>query len=279
MSIDKISHFVQSPHYEEMFFSGAKVNILRQLISEYQASLGLQRLEWAERNVVGKFIATKHYDLNNDQLYELLDSHGVLPKTVRIKWNSLNELEQHSLQENCLASKPYLKFTPKRINQEERDGGHISYRNDLVNYGIDGLLANWKQQKWIYSRLFDQWNALRVSALTEMLKTKQITISLSEGKLSVVIPDPCVDTNAAFQWGGTELLQRCGKIDMEQVKLLAAKGYYSMTEVQKHLKVVDVRTKYILLTLTSERNMMEGMIQQSNRYSWVNLRSQKGWEV
>lgn len=40
---------------------------------------------------------------------------------------------------------------------------------------------------------------------------------MSEEELSVFNPDPCVDTNAAFKWGGTELLKQRGKIDMEQV--------------------------------------------------------------
>ncbi|MEK4439263.1 hypothetical protein [Paenibacillus sp. FSL K6-2862] len=279
MSIKNITSFVQSSLYEEMYCSRAKANIIRQLISEYQAALGLQRIEWTEQNVVGKFVATKQYDLKNLQLYELLDSHGVLPKAVRIKWSRLNESEQFSLQECRLASKPYLRITPKGTDLWQREEDISSYNNALANYDIFGLLDQWKHQKWIYSRLFDRWSALRNSALKEMLDTKQFTISLSAGKLSVVSPDPCVDTNAAFQSGGTELLQRCGKIDLEQVKLFAAKGYFSMTQIQEHLKVLNVRTKYILLTLTSERNMMVGMIQQSNRYSWMNLRSQKGWEA
>ncbi|TDL69375.1 hypothetical protein E2R58_09455 [Paenibacillus amylolyticus] len=279
MSIESVIHFVESSSYKEMHRSVTKVNFLRQLISDYQASLGLNRLEWTPHDVVGKFFATKQYDMKNEQLYELLDSHGVLPKVVRIKWNWLNKSDQDSLQECRLASKPYLRFTPKRIDQEQREGGLISYRNDLANYDIYGLLDKWKHQKWIYSRLFDQWNALLISAQTEMQKTKQFKISLFEGKLSVVTPDPYVDTIAAFQWGGTELLLRCGKIDMEQVKLFVAKGYFSMTQVQEHLKVIGVSTKYILQTLTSERNMMEGMIQQSNRYSCMNRLSQEGWKV
>ncbi|MBE7680086.1 hypothetical protein [Paenibacillus sp. P13VS] len=279
MSIDNIIHFVQSPHYEEMCCSRSRVKILRQLISEYQASLGFQRFEWTAQNVVGKFVATKQYITENYQFYELLDSHGVLPKVIRIKWNRLNELEQNSLQECRLASKPYLRFAPKRIAQGQNEEVLSSYKNDMANYDIYGLLDKWKQQKWIYSRLFDQWTALRVTALKEMLNNSQSTIPLSAGKISVVIPDPCVNTNAAFQWGGSELLQRCGKIDIDQVKIFAAKGYFSMTQVRKHLEILDVRTKYILMTLTSERNMMERMIQQSNRYSWMNLRSQQGWEV
>ncbi|WP_145323421.1 hypothetical protein [Paenibacillus xylanexedens] len=115
MSIESVIRFVESSCYNQMHCSGTKVNFLRQLISDYQASLGLKRLEWTAQNVVGKFIATIQYDMKNEQLYELLDSHGLLPKVVRIKWNCLNESEQHLLQECRLASKPYLRFTPKMI--------------------------------------------------------------------------------------------------------------------------------------------------------------------
>lgn len=279
MSIESVIHFVETSSHKEMHCSGAKVNFLRQLISDYQASLGLQRLEWTEQKIVGKFVATRQYDMKNHQLCELLDNHGLLPKVVRIKWNWLSESEQRLLQEYCLASKPYLRFNPKRTKHRQNEEGLYSYKNNLASYDIYGLLDQWKQQKWIYSRLLDQWNALRITALKEMLNTRQSTIPFSVGKLSVVIPDPCVDADAAFQRGGKELLQRCGKIDIERVKLFAARGYFSLPQVQEHLKVLDVRTKYILLTLTNERNMMEGMIQQSNRYSWMNLSSQKGWEV
>jgi hypothetical protein len=80
-----------------MHNSGTKVSYLRQLISEYQASLGLQPSEWTAQSVAGKFIATKQYDLKKEQLYELLDSHGVLPEFVRIKWNLSNDPEKQGI--------------------------------------------------------------------------------------------------------------------------------------------------------------------------------------
>lgn len=114
MSIEKIIQFVQSSNYEQMNSAGAKIQLLRQVIGQYQSSLGLQRLEWTEHGVVGKFVANKHYDMKNPQLFELLENHGVLSKVVRIKLKQLNETEKLLLQEFCTAGKAYLRFIPIR---------------------------------------------------------------------------------------------------------------------------------------------------------------------
>ncbi len=52
---------------------------------------------WTAQSIVGKLIATKQYDLINEQLYELLDSHGVLPELVRINWNLSNDPEKQGI--------------------------------------------------------------------------------------------------------------------------------------------------------------------------------------
>lgn len=111
-----------------------------------------------------------------------------------------------------------------------------------------------------------------------MLRTNQHKVILPVGKLSVVISDPNIDADAAYKMGGRKLLQRSGKINMEQVRLYAARGYFSLSQVYKHLQVENIQTKYLLLTLKSERNMMEGHIQKNNRYSWINIQSEAEWK-
>lgn len=261
-----------------MHSSGAKVGLLKQVIGEYQSSLGLQRLEWTEHNVVGKFITTKHYDMKNLQLFDLLESHGVLSKVVRIKLNKLTETDKLLLKEFCMAGNEYLRFTPF-----EGIGGHkeeeISvYRKNIINKNMDSLLDQWKHYKRIYSCLVEQWDSLRNIACKEMLSTNQYKVTLPVGKLSLITPDFHVDTDVAHKLGGKELLQRNGKINMEQVRLYAAKGYFSLSQVYELLHVQNIQTKYLLLTLTSERNMMEGLVQQNNRYSWINIKSEAAWK-
>ncbi|KOY16708.1 hypothetical protein [Paenibacillus xylanivorans] len=278
MSIEKIIHFVQSSNYEQMHSSGAKVQLLRQAIGEYQSSLGLQRLEWTKQNVVGKFIATKEYDLKNQQLFDLLDNHGVLSKVVRIKLNKLNESEKLSLQEFRTAGNQYLRFSPIRANSGSREEEFCAYRKNITNNNIYWLLDQWKHHKRIYSSFVKQWESIRNLAFKGMLRMNQHKVTLPVGKLSVVIPDPNIDADAAYRMGGKQLLQRSGKIDMEQVKLYAARGYFSLSQVYELLHLQNIETKYLLLTLTSERNMMEGLVQQNNRHSWINLQSEVAWE-
>ncbi|WP_405117643.1 hypothetical protein MHB43_17835 [Paenibacillus sp. FSL H8-0317] len=278
MSIEKILYFVQSWNYEQMHSSGAKVQLLRQAIGEYQSSLGLQRLEWTEQNVVGKFIATKEYDLKNQQLFDLFDNHGVLSKVVRIKLNKLNESEKVLLQEFCIASNPYLRFSPIRANSGQREEELFAYRKNITNNNIYWCLGQWKHYKRIHSSFVEHWESIRNLACKEMLRTNQHKVTLPVGKLSIVISDPNIDADAAYKMGGRKLLQRSGKINMEQVRLYAARGYFSLSQVYKHLQVENIQTKYLLLTLKSERNMMEGRIQQNNRYSWINIQSEAEWK-
>ncbi|MGM1044512.1 MAG: hypothetical protein ACQEXX_00035 [Bacillota bacterium] len=279
MSIEKILRFVQFSYYEEMHCAGAKVQLLRQVIGEFQASLGLQRLEWTEHNVVGKFIATKKYDFKNQELYDLLDNHGVLSSVVKLKWNRLSESEKSSLQEFYLASNVYLRFSPVRADNAQRGEELVAYRENVAEKDIHWLLVQWIHHKRIYSNLVEQWSRLRFLALKEMLETNQHNVTLPVGKLSLVSSDPGVDSNVAYKIGGKELLQRSGKIDVEQLKLCAANGYFSISQVYELLNVQDIQTKYLLLTLTSERNMMEGLVHQNNRYSWINIQSKKGWKA
>ncbi|MBB6021863.1 hypothetical protein HNR77_002958 [Paenibacillus sp. JGP012] len=278
MSIEKIIQFVQSSQYEQMNSTGAKIHLLRQVIGEYQSSLGLQRLEWTEHGVVGKFLANKHYDMKNPQLFDLLENHGVLSKVVRIRLRQLNETEKLLLQKFSTAGNAYLRFTPIR-----GIGGHSEeelsvYRKNLTNKNIYDLLGQWKHYKRIYSSFVEQWESIRNLACKEMLRTNQHKVTLSVGKLSVVIPDPNIDTDAAYKMGGGKLLQRSGKINMEQVRLYAARGYFSLSQVYEHLYVKNIQTKYLLLTLISERNMMEGLVQQNNKYSWINIQSEATWK-
>lgn len=262
-----------------MYSSGSKVKLLRQAIGEYQSSLGLQRLEWTEHGLVGKFIANKQYDIKNTQLFDLLENHGVLSKVVRIKLKQLNETEKLLLQEFCKVGNEYLRFTPNRGIGGHNEGELSVYRKNITNKNIYELLDQWKHYKRIYSSFFEQWESIRNLACKEMLRTNQHKITLPVGKLSVVIPDPNIDTDAAYKMGGGKLLRRSGKINMEQVRLYAAKGYFSLSQVYKHLQVENIQTKYLLLTLKSERNMMEGLVQQNNRYSWINLQSEAAWEI
>lgn len=278
MSIEKIVHFVQSSNYEQMHSSGAKVQLLRQAIGEYQSSLGLQRLEWTEQNVVGKFIATKEYDLKNQQLFDLFDNHGVLSKVVRISLNKLNESEKLSLQEFCTARKEYLRFSPIRANSGHREEELCAYRKNITKNNIYWLLDQWKLYKRMYSSIVEQWESIRNLVFKEMLRKDQHKVTLPIGRLSVVIPNPYIDADAAYRLGGKNLIQRIGKIDMEQVKLYAARRYFSLSQVYELLNVQNIQTKYLLLTLTSERNMMEGLIQQNNRYSWINIKSEAAWK-
>ncbi|MCF7753964.1 hypothetical protein KQ941_05845 [Paenibacillus xylanexedens] len=279
MSIEKIIQFVQSSNYEQMNSTGAKIHLLRQVIGEYQSFLGLQRLEWTEHGVVGKFIANKYYDMKNPQLFDLLENHGVLSKVVRIKLKQLNETEKLLLQEFCTAGNEYLRFTPNRgiggHNEEELS----VYRKNVTNKNIYDLLDQWKHYKRIYSSFVEQWKSIRDLACEEMLRMEQHKVTLPVGSLSVVIPDPNIDADAAYKMGGGKMLQRSGKITMEQVRLYAARGYFSLSKVYELLHVQNIQTKYLLLTLTSERNMMEGRIQQNNRYSWINIQSEAAWEV
>ncbi|MEK3702903.1 hypothetical protein MKY87_02165 [Paenibacillus sp. FSL R7-0198] len=279
MSIENIIQFVQSSHYEQMNSTGAKIQLLRQVIGEYQSFLGLQRLEWTEHGVVGKFIANKHYDMKNPQLFDLLENHGVLSKVVRIKLKQLNETEKLSLQDFCTVGNEYLRFTPIRGNGGHNEEELSLYRKYVTNKNIYDLLDQWKHYKRIYSSFVEHWESIRNLACKEMLRTNQHNVTLPVGKLSVVIPDPNIDTDAAYKMGGGKLLQRSGKINMEQVRLYAARGYFSLSQVYKHLQVENIQTKYLLLTLKSERNMMEGLVQQNNRYSWINLQSEAAWEI
>ncbi|QLG40557.1 hypothetical protein HW560_22280 [Paenibacillus sp. E222] len=278
MSIEKIIQFVQSSHYEQMNSTGAKVKLLRQAIGEYQSSLGLQRLEWTEHGVVGKFIANKQYDMKNPQLFDLLENHGVLSKVVRIKLKQLNETEKLLLQEFCTAGNTYLRFTPIRGIGGHNEEELILYRKYVTNKNINHLLDQWKHYKRIYSSFVEHWESIRNLACKEMLSTNQHKVTLPAGKLSIVIPDPNIDTDAAYKMGGGKLLQRSGKINMEQVRLYVAKGYFSLSKVYELLHVQNIQTKYLLLTLTSERNMMEGLVQQNNRYSWINIQSEAAWK-
>ncbi|WP_149096389.1 hypothetical protein [Paenibacillus terrae] len=59
MNIEKIIQFVQSSNYEQMHTSGAKVQLLRQVIGEYQSFLGLKDLSGQSKMLLANSLQLK----------------------------------------------------------------------------------------------------------------------------------------------------------------------------------------------------------------------------
>lgn len=82
--------------------------------------------------------------MKNHELYELLDSPGVLPKTVQIKWNRLNELEQHSLSHDTFRGNRRLVTNSKSCCQRQ---AHIPVKSRYFSGFF--MLSVLKAEGWI----------------------------------------------------------------------------------------------------------------------------------
>lgn len=79
MTLDNLQQFIESLQYSKMKRLKSYIALIRNFIGEYQDKQGLRRMEWTDLGIVGIFSKINIYEKYNNDLFEYLDNHGVIP--------------------------------------------------------------------------------------------------------------------------------------------------------------------------------------------------------
>ncbi|NMI05783.1 hypothetical protein HF638_17545 [Paenibacillus sp. SZ31] len=191
---------------------------------------------------------------------------------MNIKWRELLPYEQLLISGFCKPKEPYIRFTPKRIKNEFFFDSDV-YKSKLANQSIHSQLIEWKSNKRLYTCLFSLWENNRRRALKGLLEQEKQKEDLSVGSISLIQSDPEISSVHVQKYLGNEPLISRGRVDMSKVKEYAARGFFSLPEIQQHQKISDVRTAYSLKELTRERRLVAHMHQKQFLYSKLSRES------
>ncbi|NUU74323.1 hypothetical protein [Paenibacillus xylanilyticus] len=268
MPFKALEEFVENLQYSKMVKLKKCMDLLRLSIGEDQIKRGLRRMEWTELGIVGSFSSMNVYEKHNEELMEYFDNHGVIGQVMNIKWRELLSHEQLLISGLCKPKEPYIRFTPKRTKNESAydfDG----YQLKLANQSIQSQIIEWKSNKWLYNRLFDSWVIIRKRALQGLLEQEKRKEFLPVGSVSLIQSDPEISSLHVQKYLGNEPLISRGRVDMSKVKEYAARGFFSLLEIQQLQKISDVRSTYRLMEISSERQALIVQHWREMHYSFL----------
>lgn len=268
MPFKALEEFVENLQYSKMVKLKKCIDILRVSIGNDQNKLGLRRMEWTELGIVGTFSSINVYEKRNKELMECFDNHGVLGQVMNIKWRELLPHEQLLISGFCKPKEPYIRFTPKRIKNEFPFDFDV-YQSKLANQSIHSQLIEWKSNKWLYTCLFSSWENIRRRALQGLLEQEKRKEILSVGSISLIQPDPQINAVHVQKYIGTDPFKSRGRVDMSKVKEYAARGFFSLPEIQQLQKISDVRSTYSLMEFSSERQALIVQHRRKMHYSFL----------
>lgn len=266
MPFKALQEFVENSQYSKMVKLKKCMDLLRVSIGEDQIKRGLRRMEWTELGIVGSFSSMNVYEKRNKELMECFDNHGVIGQVMNIKWRELLPDEQLLISGLCKSKEPYVRFTPKRTKNDSADD-FDGYQSKLASQSIHSQLIEWKSNKWLYNRLFDSWVIIRKRALQELLEQEKRKEILPVGSISLIQSDPEISSLHVQKYLGNEPLISRGRVDMSKVKEYAARGFFSLSEIQQLQKISDVKSTYSLMKYNSERRLFALMHRKQVLYS------------
>ncbi|MHB0861196.1 hypothetical protein ACYCS5_11050 [Paenibacillus sp. SEL3] len=271
MYLDQLERFIKEGNYKNLKRGEKKLAILRNSVMNHQESLGLKRMVWLEQRVVGTFCSVHTYEEDKRNLFDFLNSYGLLPLVLNISWDKLLPEEQKKLEQPSTLKQPYLRFSPKKSLWI--DAGELrDFETAIKQLDIVQLIEEWKRIRLFYDQELQRWNALRKGTVREINKGIQ-RIELSFGSLNVVIPSPQLKVIDALDQLSVDSLVCAGRINYELVMDYAAKGFFKKSEIDRLRQLKNITSKYILTKLEKDEWMHEFLHRKQLRLSQLSQES------
>lgn len=97
MYLDQLERFIKEGNYKNLKRREKKLAILRNSVMNHQESLGLKRMVWLEQRVVGTFCSVHTYEEDKRNLFDFLNSYGLLPLVLNISWDNFYPRNKRNL--------------------------------------------------------------------------------------------------------------------------------------------------------------------------------------
>lgn len=224
MYLDQLERFIKEGNYKNLKRSEKKLALLRNSVMNHQESLGLKRMVWLEQRVVGTFCSVHTYEEDKRNLFDFLNSYGLLSLVLNIEWDKLLPEEQKKLEQLSTPKQSYLRFSPKKSLWIDADELR-SFEAHVKQLDIIQQIEAWKRIRLFYDQELQRWDALRKGTVREMKEGIQ-RVELPFGSLNVVLPSPQLKIIDVLGQLSEDSLVRAGRINYELVMEYAAKGFF-----------------------------------------------------
>ncbi|OBA03954.1 hypothetical protein A9P44_20260 [Paenibacillus polymyxa] len=274
MYLDQLELFIKEGNYKNLKRMEKEIAIIRNSVMKHQESLGLKRMVWLKQRVVGTFSSVYTYEEDKRNLFDFLNSFGLLPFVLNITWDKLLPEDQKKLEQFATPKQSYLRFSPKKslwIDADELRGFEVHVKQlDIIQQ-----IEEWKRIRLLLDRELQRWNALRKTSVREMEKEIQ-RIDLSFGSLNVVIPSPQLKAIDVLDQLSEDSLVNAGCINYELVMEYAAKGFFKKSEINRFRQIKNITSKYVLTKLEKDERMYEFFLRKQHRLS--RLSQESSWK-
>lgn len=255
MSLTEIKKFIHEGSYMKLKCEMEKLRVLKNMIRTEQDELNLKRIVWKELGVVGEFETIKQYSYDQREINVLLNDLGLLQLITFIRHDELMPEEKKRIKDIQYPSELYLKFSPgKNFNIETT----ALFDRNLNQISMLEKVALWKEAYDKFSFLKISWKKLRIKAQFSDEWKKSKKHSFDHGTLSIIESPLTYRTDKVFDTLGIETVLRTARADSMRFLEFSARGFISKQEINKLRKVINVKRRYLLMTIQKENRKKEG---------------------
>jgi hypothetical protein len=232
-----------------------KLKILKNMIKKEQDELNIKRIVWKEMGVVGEFETYKQYNYNQMDLNILLHDLGLLQLITFIKSEELSEEDMEQVKHIHIPRKNYLKFYPCKDLKKETTAPLFSC--NIEQASMIEKVRLWKEAYDKFVSLKMSWERERARARISSEWKFSRKANFECGSLSIFETPIRYRTDKVFHILGTEKVLSKAKVDLEKIVEYTARGFLRKQEVNKLRKVIDVKRRYLLMTIQKENQKRE----------------------
>jgi hypothetical protein len=255
MSLKEILKFIQDGSYLKLKQEEEKLYHLKNIIRAEQDELNLKRIVWNELGIVGEFETYRQYNYNYTDINILLLDLGMLQLNTFVRSDELLEEEREKLKHIQIPEKYFLRFSASNDLREQILDKQ--YKPNLNNLRLIEKVALWRDSYIKFELLNNRWENERMSALESSDYKLTETIIIKNGTLSIVKSPVRYRSDKVIDTLGIETILNAARVEHDKLVEFTARGFLKKKELNNLRKVIDVKRRYLLMTLQKEDKKKE----------------------
>ncbi|WP_217591721.1 hypothetical protein [Cohnella sp. GbtcB17] len=241
--MNSLKFFLDNGKYLAKIEASKQLDILRNLIKQFQVENNLRKFYWRTEGVAGYFESIRIFEEDKEALKDYLMQVGVLPVVVDVKWRNIVESDQKLLQNRILPQCPILRFTPNNNMQDSIDR-IIEYNEKAKKLNLSEQLTEWKAAKNKFALLQFEWETIRKQLQHKLIPGEKI--KLDQGTISSLIQDPFISGESLHKLLGSNAVEKYGTVNHSKLMIFMSRGMVKKSELNIYRRIVDIRLRYVL---------------------------------
>lgn len=219
-----------------------------------------QKRHYLPYGLVAKFVPTPVYSTDEESLKDFLNDFGLITKTVVLKERFFKD-DPEILKMLKPFQKPFEYFSQFYLNSEGNK--HIDHQDyyfeELELEPLSLLFLKQKQEfevaQFKYKDIMKEINVCPILRQSQVVKTTYGSCKLRKKEVEYYSDS----INLEY---GSEILLKYGKISMASLDTFISKGYFSTTEIQQFRKIDDIKLRFVVMDIETERKQAEALQKQ-----------------